>query len=150
MPAEEPHLAERFAPTHRPEDARVARLRIFVFDAHGSRPHDVEGVRPISLPEDRLAGREDPQSHPAREVRENLLGKIVERRERVDQLRRLDTPGGFEAEPDGSNEPADTPDEAQGEFEQAADDRPREESGQQHQEDLGAEAALPETEDQVP
>ena len=98
--AEEAHLAERLAPSHRSEDPSVARLRILVFDLHGSRPDDVEGVRPISLPEDRLAGAEDPQADAPREIREDVLGKIVERRERVDQLRRLDPPGGLEAEPD--------------------------------------------------
>ena len=100
MRAEEPHLAERLAPPHRPEQPGVARLRVLVLDLHRAFPDDVEGVGLVALAEDRLARAEDPQAHAPGEIREDLLGKVVERRERVDQLRRLDTPGGLEAEPD--------------------------------------------------
>ena len=112
MCPEETHLAERLAPRHRSEHPGVAGLRILVLDLHRSPPDDVEGVGLVALAEDGLAGAEDPEAHASREVREDVLGKIVERRELVDQLRRLDSPRGLETEPDGSDEPADAPDEA--------------------------------------
>ena len=126
--------------THRSEHARIARLGVLVFDLHATASHDVERIRSVALPEDRLAGTDDPQLDAAREVREHVLGQVVERRERVDQLRRFDPPGGLESESEGCDQSADPPDEGPSEREQASKDGACEEEAQQDEEDLRAEA----------
>ena len=104
---EQSHLAERLAPLHRPEQPCVARLRVLVLDLHRAFPDHVEGIGLVALAEDRLARAEDPQVDAPGEIGQDVLRKVVEGGELVDQLRCLDTPVGLEAEPDRSDHASD-------------------------------------------
>ena len=95
------------------------------------------------MTEDRLAGTEDLEVHPAREIRQHVLRQVIERRELVDQLGGLDPPGGLESEPDRPYQASDPSQEDPEQVEQPSDHRTGEE-GCQQEEDLRADLALPE------
>ncbi len=150
MGAEEPHLAERLAPGHRPEDAGVAGLRVLVLDLHGPRADDVERIGTVALTEHRLAGAEDLEVDAAREIGQHVLRQVVERRELVDQLRGLDPPGGLESEPDRPDQASDPPQQDPEQVEQASD-RPdrRGRLPSRKRRIFEPMPALPQTEDQL-
>ena len=69
-------------PREGPERPGVAGLRVDVFDRQFARSDDVDRVGAFALLEDRPTGRDRLQPDPAGEVREQILGEVVEDRQR--------------------------------------------------------------------
>ena len=95
---DESELAERLATRDGTQNDGVPGVGILFLDVERSSTHHVERRGSVTLSEDGFSGAQRHESHAAGEVGKDILGQLVERRERVDHLGGLDPPGRLEPE----------------------------------------------------
>src|SRR5436190_3787618 len=152
---EERELAERLARTHRAKDAGVSSLGMLILDGHEASSDQVERVGPVALAEDRVIGRQGPQSDPPRQVGQDVSWQVFEGGERVDHLSCFDPPRSLAPEPYALGEAPSTFHECTNEDDRAADEGSGEEESKHQQQESGSQPPVPQvgddaTEDVLP
>src|SRR6476659_10723585 len=104
---------------------------------------DVERIASVPLSEDGLPGAHHTELHSAGQVAQDVLGQVLERRERIDQLRRLHPQPRLEPEPHPPVHGPYAAPQAPYQSDGRADQGSGHEYGEQEQDEPRQESAVP-------
>ena len=144
------HLAEGLATTQDPERLDLgAVLGILLNHPDDTSSHEVEGLCPFALADDRLALRERAKPNPAGQIAEDILREVMEERKPVEHRGRLHPPPALQSEPDLARHRPDPAAERTHQVDHSSDQRVQQEQPKRDQDEPGVDASLPQGDDEA-